>query len=367
MQDGPPPEDRGVPTAGDPIGGHRVLEPPSVLPATALRLDAHPDLWDREVRVEVTDVVLAASDHLALQRQAGGDAGRMRAALLEASAERGGLPLELGRTSLVGRIAARGPSAPSGPGVGERVVLLPPVAALPLWLRDVSGWTGGRRIPVAGHAVAAARTPLVPIPDDLPPEAAVALARAAHVPTAVRDVLDRDPTRILLLGPTSVEGAAAGLLLAAAGPRLTAVVTALGDARIVRALGGAEPVLVASPDTREGTTSVSESLGGAADVVVVADADIDLLRIAAAAVSTSGRMVVLVPDADLDAIVLAAAGVGSSPSVELARRLPDGSADLLDLRRRHGPFRALVDWRSGLAPAPEGATLTADDHDPEET
>lgn len=367
VQDPPTPDGTDSPTAGDPVGGHRVLEPPGGLPSVAARLDPGPDLWDREARLALTDVVLGRDDHAAVQRRAMGEPGRMRAALLEATAERGGLPPDLVGTALVGRIGARGPEAPPGPGIGDRAVVLPPAAAVPLWLQDVSAWSGGARIPVAGHAIVAARNSLVPVPDGVEAEVAVALAHAAHVPEAVRAAVTSRGTRVLVTGPTTVAGAVATLVAAAAGARVAGVVTGLAAARRVRGLGAATPVIVASGEPREGVRAVLESLGGAPDVVLVAEPDRDLLRIAAAAVSTSGTVRVLVPGADLDGAVLDASGVGSSPSVGLARRLPGGSDELFRLWDGNATYRALVRWRAGIAPAPEGAAITGDDGEPEGT
>lgn len=367
MQDGPPDEPPGAPTAGDPVGGHRVLEPRSALPAVATRLDPGPDLWDRELRLELTDIVLDDADHGRLQRRAAGDPARMRAALLEATAERGGLPPELEGTALVGRVSARGRSAPPGPGIGDRVVVPPPAAAVPLWLHDVSGWSGARRIPVAGHATVAARTPLVPVPDDVPAEVGVVLADAAHVPAAVRGAGLQRGTRVLVTGPTGVAGAVALLVAAETGARLAAVVTDLQGGRLVRRLGAGEPVIVAPADTREGVTAILESLAGSASVAFVADDDRDIGRLAAAVVATDGVISALVPGVDLDGLRLDAVGVGSSPSVGVARRLWGGSGELVRLWGQHDAFRALVEWRAGLGSVPRGTAITGNDSESEET
>lgn len=361
MRDGPPDAGPGSPTAGDPIGGHRVVEPNAALPAVASRLDPRPDLWDREVRVELTDIVLAEEDHAGILRQAGGDPARMRAALLEAAAERGGLPTHLHGTALVGRVAARAEGAPDGPAVGDRMVVLPPVASVPCWLHDVSGWNGGRRIPVAGHAVLAPRTPTVPVRDDLSAEVAVGLGLAWHVPDTVEQVGSERGTRTLVTGPTSIAGAAAQLTAVQHGARVAALVTTLHDARLVRALGPGDPVIVAPADTVEGVEAVLETLGGPPEVVLVADPDRDLLRLVATLVAPNGRILLLVPGADVDGLLLDAAGTGSSPSVVAARRLAPGSPAVLELWDDRPAFRALVEWRAGLAPAPRGAPITGDD------
>lgn len=367
MPDATPPDERpGSPTDGDPRGAHRVLEPAAALPAVATRLEAHPDLWDGERRVEITDLVLEPDDLLSLQRLAGADPGRMRAALLEAAAERGGLPPDLVGTTLVGRIAARGSTAPEGPEVGGRVVVPSPVTPLPLWLRDVSGWSGGRHLPVAGHAILHAATPLVSVPDDVAAEVAAVVAEAAHVPHAVRDALGGAHARVAVLGGTTVAGAAAAIVAARTGAHVVAAVTGLRSARQFRALDAGEAVLVAPVDTVEAALTVTGTLGGAADLVLVADPDRELLRVAAAVVARGGHVRALVPGADLDGVVREAAGLGSSPRVDRSRTLPTGSEELFRLVEDHAPFAAVVAWRAGTAPAPAGTPITGEHPDGED-
>lgn len=360
----PPPEASEPPTGGDPTGTHRVLEATGALPTAATRLEAHPDLWDGEVRIEVTDVVLGADDHLSLQRIAAGDPGRMRAALLEAAAERGGLPPELVGSAIVGRVAARGTAAPPGPQVGDRVVVPAPVTALPLWLRDISGWSGGRHLPVAGHAIVHARTPLLGAPEEVPAEVVAVVAGAAHVPAAAREPL-AGADRVLVLGPTTVEGAVAALVAAGAGAQVAGAVTGLHAARVARSLEAGQPVLAAPTDTQGSAAAILESLGGRPRVVLVADPDRDLLRAAAATVAPDGHVRILVPGADVDGLRREAAGLGSSPRIDLARTLPAGSHEIFHMLGSHPPFAALAAWRAGTAPAPEGAPITDGDAGPE--
>jgi L-erythro-3,5-diaminohexanoate dehydrogenase len=79
---------RGARTAS-PVGLHRVIEPAGALPQAACRLDPSPDLWPDETRVRVDRLNLDAASFRQLTEAHGGDAGKMRAAVLGIVAERG--------------------------------------------------------------------------------------------------------------------------------------------------------------------------------------------------------------------------------------------------------------------------------------
>ena len=79
--------------AGDPIGLHRVLDQPRVLPQAARRLDTRPEIWPDEVRIRVERLNLDAASFRQLERTHTGDDGRvdrdaLRAEVLAIVAER---------------------------------------------------------------------------------------------------------------------------------------------------------------------------------------------------------------------------------------------------------------------------------------
>ena len=67
---------------GSPLGLHRVLEPPGVLPQAAWRLDTAAALWPDEVRVRVRRLNLDAASFRQLREQHDGDPAAMRSAVL---------------------------------------------------------------------------------------------------------------------------------------------------------------------------------------------------------------------------------------------------------------------------------------------
>ena len=60
-------------TSSSPLGLHRVLEPPGVLPQAAWRLDTRPALWPDEVRIRVERLNLDAASFRQLRDEHAGD------------------------------------------------------------------------------------------------------------------------------------------------------------------------------------------------------------------------------------------------------------------------------------------------------
>ena len=75
--------------AGSALGLPRVVEPAGVLPQAAWRLDPDPRIGPDEVRVRVDRLNLDAASYRQLRESSGGEAGAMRAAVLQIVAERG--------------------------------------------------------------------------------------------------------------------------------------------------------------------------------------------------------------------------------------------------------------------------------------
>ncbi len=72
-----------------PLGLHRVIEPPGVLPQAAWRLDAAPAIARDEVRIRVDRLNLDAASYRQLRDAYAGDPDKIRAAVLDVIATRG--------------------------------------------------------------------------------------------------------------------------------------------------------------------------------------------------------------------------------------------------------------------------------------
>jgi hypothetical protein len=333
-----------------------VLEPPGALPAVATRLDAHPDLWDSEARIRLSHIVLGRGDLEVLRARHGADAGGLRAALLEGSAERGGLPTGLAGAVLVGTLVGAGSAWPQLLAPGTLVVTVGPAEAHPLWIADVSGWDGASTVvPCQGHAVLPAATQLLAIDDDaadLDVASVAELARHAGVPGLVADVT-HPGDRVAVLDATTVPGALAAVAAARSGAGLVAgLVTSLQDARLARALGVAEPVITDVGDATTAAEALAGALDGPADVVVVAGADPAAVTVATL-LAGDGTVLLAADRGHAEHAARTAAALGTSPVVRVDRpAVRDGGAEVLGLVSGQPALAELVRWRAGSGPAP---------------
>lgn len=351
----PLPHDRpgALPTRGTPSGRHRVLEPAGALPAVATRLDAHPDLWDSEARLRLTHVVLTPADLEVLRSRHGRDAGALRAALLEGSAERGGLPPGLAGAVLVGTFAGAGQVWPQPIAPGAVVATVGPAEAHPAWLADVSAWDGASTIvPCHGHAILPAASQLLALDTDVDVAALASLARHAGVPALVADVT-HPGDRVAVLAATSVAGALAAVAAGRSGAELVAgLVTSLQEARLARALGVAEPVIADIGDPTAAAEALAGALAGPADVVVVASDD--PAAVAVATLLAGDGTVLLAGDrGHAESAARTAAALGTSPVIRVDRpAVRDAGADVLAMLDERPALADLVRWRAGSGPAP---------------
>lgn len=333
----------------------RVLQPAGASPAAADRLDPDPRLRTGEVLVRLEGLWLDHEAETAVARSSGGVPERMRAALLEATTERGALPPGFAGTVLVGRVAER---SDDGAAVGTRIAVTG-ITGLPLWLRDVSGWTGGRLVPADGHAVVPTTVEVLEV-DEAPPTAAVgAVAAVAHLPALVEHAARLRPSGdVVVLGGGSVGGALAVAAARAAGRRAIAAVSTLGEARTARALGAELAPIVPSGPPGEAAhalaTEVADGSGVEAPaIVVVADATPGAAHTAGLVAARWGAVVVVARPADAAAVTSGAAGGGCSPVVLAGRTLrATGGRRTVDLLAAEPLLGEVAAWRAGVAAPP---------------
>lgn len=346
----------GVPPVpgSQPFPPSRVLHPPGATPAGASRLDPDPRLRHGEALVRIEAVWLDADAETAVARSSGGAPQRMRAALLEATTERGALPPGFEGAILVGRVAEQ---TGTGPPPGRRVAVAG-VTGVPAWLRDVSGWTGGRLVPADGHAVLPPGAEVLVVDDVHPPAVAGALGAAGHVPALVEQATSlRSSGDVVVLGGGSVGGVLALVAGRAAGRRVAAVVSTLAEARTARALGaGLAPIVSFSTPAEASATLVDEVAGwthGAPAIVVVAGSGPGVSATAGLVAARWGALVVSERASDAAAVSVAAAGAGCSPVVLTGRtlRATEGRRTV-DLLAAEPVLAEVAAWRAGVAAPP---------------
>jgi hypothetical protein len=330
-----------------------VLEPRHVLPAEATHLDAQPDLWDGEARLRLAQLVLTPQDLAGLRARHGADPGSVRAGLLAATAERGGLPDVLADAVLVGVLDAAGPAWPQPVRPGAVVATAAPAVSLPCWLADASAWDG-RTTTVAcrGHAVLHAGSPVVAMETEVEAATIAALARHVSVPALVSDVA-QPGDRVAVLGATTVAGALATATAARGGAgRLTGLVVSLQEARLARALGVTAPVVADVAEPSEAAAALAQALHGPADVVVVAVDDPRAVRVGTL-LAGDGTLLLAVGRRHADLAARTAAAVGTSPSIRADRPLtPDAGAGTVALVTSSPTLTEVIRWRAGTGPQP---------------
>jgi len=260
-----------------PIGLHRVLEPPGVLPQAAWRLDPSPEIGPDEVRIAVERLNLDAASFRQLVTQHDGDGDAIRAEVLKIIETRGKMhnPVTGSGGMLIGTVDAVGPRSPLGLSVGDRVATLVSLTLTPLAITDgLSEWDGrDEQVPARGHAILFARSIAAKLPDDLDPALALAVLDVCGAPALVDRVVRQRPEdarTVAVLGGAGKSGSLALVAARRAGARTVGVVPVEEEARRLREARIADHVALA--DARDPVAladAVTKALGAPADVTVV--------------------------------------------------------------------------------------------------
>jgi L-erythro-3,5-diaminohexanoate dehydrogenase len=186
--------------SGSPLGLHRVLDPPGVLPQAAWRLDPSPVIWPDEVLVRVQRLNLDAASFRQLKEASGGDPAKLKAAVLEIVGSRGKMhnPVTGSGGMLTGTVAEAGPSSPLGLKPGDQIATLVSLSLTPLEITDgLAGWDGqSEQVPCQGHAVLFGRSIAAPLPDDLPATLALAVLDVCGAPALTSRVVAQAASRL---------------------------------------------------------------------------------------------------------------------------------------------------------------------------
>lgn len=329
-----------------------MLEPPGAAPHRATRLDVDPALRPGECLLRLEALVLSEAQRSDFGRTFGSAPGPLRAALLEATTDRGALPPPLSDTVILGTVAAVTTETHPRYAVGQRVACPPPASAVPLWLTSAAGWDGhSRTVPVEGHGVLGGDAPRTVIGQDVAAGVAAQLATSAHVPTVIARAVG-PASRVTILGAATTAGAAAILEAVASGAEVAALVTTLQESRLAAALGAGRVVV---GDTSGGAVSadlLSELDVPLADVTVVAVGDADVLETACWVTADEATILCLEPVDVRGALACASAGGFRHRLVAVSRGTAVDDRALIERFDAVLPFRELVQWRAGVGPLP---------------
>lgn len=339
-----------TPTFGERSGDHRVAEPPGATCWDAVRLDANPELWDGELRLDLEALVLSTADHTRWTERLRPDPAVLAAAFAEAVAERGGVGPDARHATVVGRIAAAGAAHPHPVDVGERVAVPVPAGALPLLAAPTDTWDGGRVVDLRGHAIVPAAAATVPA-GDAPPAMAALVAELADVPAGLAP-----GARTVVLGPDRGGGAVALAAAVAQRRHVTAVVRSLAMARVARAFGADAVAIGDVADPLGSHAHLREVVGDGPrtrfDLAVVGDP---------AAAPLAARLApvvqILTHRADAPATAAAvlthAAAAGRGPAIHVGRgATADRGAALRELMVSSSVLLLMLRWQAGVGALP---------------
>jgi L-erythro-3,5-diaminohexanoate dehydrogenase len=344
-------------TNTSPLGLHRVLHPPGVLPQAAWRLDPAPQIAADEVLIRVDRLNLDAASYRQLREAHGGDPDKVRAAVLDIVASRGKMqnPVTGSGGMLTGTVAAVGPDSPLGLTPGQRVATLVSLTLTPLTLTDgLARWDGlSEQVPCEGTAILFARSIAAVLPGDVPPRLALAVLDVCGAPALTRRVVSQSRTEpgapvVLVLGAAGKSGSLSASAAREAGAgRVIGVVPHEDEAALLRAAAGlVDAVVVADARDPVGLAEAVAAAGGPADVTVVCVDAPGCEGGAILATAQGGTVIFFSMATSFSAAALGAEGMAADVRMLIGNGYVPGHADLaLRLVRDNPAVRGLFERR----------------------
>jgi L-erythro-3,5-diaminohexanoate dehydrogenase len=277
------PANQGTRRLTSPLGLHRVIDPPGVLPQAAWRLDPSPAIASDEVRVAVDRLNLDAASYRQLRQAHAGDQDKIRAAVLEIIATRGKMqnPVTGSGGMLTGTVDEAGPDSPLGLAPGQRIATLVSLTLTPLAVTDnLTRWDArSEQVPCDGHAILFAKSIAAVLPADLPVPLSLAVLDVCGAPALTRRVVNasRAPVGrttapvVLILGAAGKSGSLSAAAARQAGAaRIIGVVPTEEEAALLRDCGPlVDEVVIADARDPVNLASKVKAAGGPTDVTVV--------------------------------------------------------------------------------------------------
>ncbi|WP_129574861.1 L-erythro-3,5-diaminohexanoate dehydrogenase [Sorangium cellulosum] len=343
--------------AGDPLGTHRVLDPPGALPQPAERLDADASRsFETEIVVEVQTLNIDAASFRQMEEAAGGSPEGVARLVVETVARRGKQhnPVTGSGGMLLGVVRRVGSLVEHrGVAVGDRIATLASLSLTPLSLRRiVAVRPASAQLDVEGTAIVFASAPLARMPTDMPERLALALLDVAGAaPQVARLAGPGDSVAVLGAGGKS------GLLCAAEarrrvgpGGRVIGVETSAEFAADLRALGLCDHVAVA--DARDPIAvrdAVLPLTGGAGADLTLSCVNVPGVELSAiVATRDRGKAYFFAMSTSFTAAALGAEGIGKDVDLYIGNGYAHGHADhTLALVRERPALAALMASRYG--------------------
>lgn len=340
-----------------PVGLHRVLEPPGVLPQAALRLDPTPQIGPDEVRIRVRRLNLDAASFRQLWVKHAGDGEAVRAEVAEIIAARGKMqnPVTGSGGMLIGIVDEVGPDSPLGLKPGQLVATLVSLTLTPLRITDgLREWDGrSEQVPCVGTAILFARSIAAVIPDDLPEALAMAVMDVCGAPALTARVVNSYVERgvvptVAVIGGAGKSGSLSLAAASHAGAQATVgVVPVEREADSLKEYGLADYVVVADArDPVRLSESVVKALGQPATITVVCVDVPGCEHGAILATAENGTVIFFSMATSFSAAALGAEGLAADVTMLVGNGYSRGHAALaLDLLRSNPGVRRLFEDR----------------------
>ncbi len=231
-------------SSSSPLGLHRVIDPPGVLPQAAWQLDPTPAIAADEVRVRVDRLNLDAASYRQIREAYAGDPDKIRAAVLDIIATRGKMqnPVTNSGGMLTGTVEEAGPESPLGLKPGQRIATLVSLTLTPLVITDgLAAWDGrSEQVPCEGHAILFARSIAAVLPADLPVPLSLAVLDVCGAPALTSRVV-KDGAVVVIIGAAGKSGSLSAVAARQAGAaRVIGVVPTEAEAELLRTLTTAQ-------------------------------------------------------------------------------------------------------------------------------
>jgi L-erythro-3,5-diaminohexanoate dehydrogenase len=338
-------------TSSSPLGLHRVIEPPGVLPQAAWRLDASPSIARDEVRVRVDRLNLDAASYRQIREAYAGDPDKIRAAVLEIIATRGKMqnPVTGSGGMLTGTVEEVGPGSPLGLAPGQRIATLVSLTLTPLAITDgLSRWDGGsEQVPCEGHAILFARSIAAVLPQDLPVWLSLAVMDVCGAPALTSRLVKKGDVAVVIGAAGKSGSLSAAAARQAGAASVIGVVPTEAEAALLReAAGLADEIVIADARDPVGLAEKVQAAGGPGDVTVVC---VDVAGCEGGAILSTkqgGTVIFFSMATSFSAAALGAEGLAADVTMLVGNGYVPGHADLaLGLIRGVPSVRKLFERR----------------------
>jgi L-erythro-3,5-diaminohexanoate dehydrogenase len=325
-------------STSSPLGLHRVLEPPGVLPQAAWRLDPSPAIAPDEVRVRVDRLNLDAASYRQLREAYAGDPGKIRAAVLDIIATRGKMqnPVTNSGGMLTGTVEESGPESSLDLRPGQRIATLVSLTLTPLTITDgLASWDGlSEQVPCQGHAILFARSIAAVLPDDLPVPLSLAVMDVCGAPALTSRIVKQGAV-VAVIGAAGKSGSLSAAAARQSGAaRVIGIVQNEAEANLLRNPAAtpesplADVVVIADARDPVALSTRVEEAGGPADVTVVC---VDVPGCEGGAILSTkqgGTIIFFSMATNFAAAALGAEGVAADVTMLVGNGYVPGHADL---------------------------------------